>query len=110
MIRYEFITIKEFINYMMAHPGKELGFTGDTEDDIEVYGGPEGWYGAKIDNSFDGNTLLFGEYGIGIGWTYEIECDDDCIEFFHEFFGDEFLREVDEDSLICIDTEDFEGR
>lgn len=113
MINYKFITINELIDYIWEHKDCKVDFTGDTKDGVKV-GGPEGWYGVRIDTSFDGLDLVIGYYGSGImqHWNlFEMSEDNakspyECAKIaFKEWFKDWMLH----DSPICVDADDMKG-
>lgn len=115
-VTYKFITVKELVDYLFAHPEKEVGFTSDDpsnkDDDLFM---PSGWYGIKYTKAFDGNTFLCGYYGEGVDMVLKVDPNDyDGIYkelnfyWFTEFLGrrEKDTVYIDADTLLCIDTGD----
>ena len=111
---YKLIPLKELVEYLMENKGKDVGFTLDTEEDVEIQGEPQGWYGAKIDNTFDGNDFMIGDYGVGIIFISSMleppSSFSDYMDLMKEFFADEGSREMGDDDLVYVWAEDLEGR
>ena len=108
MAEYIFITLKDFINWLIKNKGKDLGFTLDTKEELETLS-PSLWYGAMIDNKFDGGDFFIGEYGIGIifeGSREDSPTYSNYLKLMQEFFKDEGNVNINENSLICVYSED----
>lgn len=107
-VDHTFITVKEFIEWLMRNKGTDLGFTLDTKEEVEECG--EGiWYGAVIDDRFDGDDFLIGEYGIGIvfeGNRLDSPIYSNYLKLMQEFFEDEGNVIIGEESWICVWAED----
>ncbi len=105
-MEYTFVTVKQMADWLRAcNNGDELGFTNDEKEDIEVNGEPTGWYGVTIVDLFDYPTVVFGYYGGGAICCGSInESFEDMII---TFFNREFDIKLTEDSLVCVDANDY---
>ena len=95
------LTFDKWIDYAMEHPEKEIGFTADTPEEVYAYGTPTGWYGIAYTKFFGGQSLIFGDYGIGVIWHDTYDFDN-----IYEFWRREFSEDLTEDRLICVDEAD----
>lgn len=103
-IRWKFVTPRELLDYVEAHPEKEVGFTSDTPAEVYAYGEPTGWYGIAYTKSFGGHSLIFGDYGVGVIWHDTFDWDNKYI--LYDFWESEFCEKLTEDRLICVDEAD----
>ena len=107
MVDYVFKSLSEIVDWLQnGFFDRELGFTNDTPDDIEMNGGATGWYGMKIVDDFDGESLVVGYYGSGIVFSDGILDLESSIKM---FFRSEFNREIRLGELICVSKSDWEN-
>ena len=108
-MEYNFVTVKQMADWLRACDlGDELGFTNDEKEDIEVNGEPTGWYGVTIVDLFDNPTVVFGYYGGGAISCGSINYEDESFEdMIITFFNREFDIKLTEDSLVCVDANDY---
>lgn len=110
MIEYTFMTVKELAEYLRTHPGKEVGFTSDTRESINLqHGYPEEWHGASIVDMFDQDSLVCGYYGDGISFGRGTFCLEDTIYSLLEYLRDYMsMRKINKYTNICVCKEDLE--
>ena len=105
-----FMTVKELAEYLKAHPNKEVGFTSDTREDIEIFHNePSCWHGAVIIDVFDCESLLCGYYGDGSSYSCNAYRLSYIIDGLLEYLRDDVLvPRPTKDTEICISKEDLE--
>lgn len=107
MIKYIFMTIGELARYLEAHPGKEVGFTDDTKENLKYNREPTEWHGVSVTDIFDGKSLICGYYGEGIDFGRSIDdlCDviDGLVEYCKDYLH---FKKINTDTKICVCKED----
>lgn len=112
MIDYKFYTLKELVEELNKENrvvGTPVGFTLDKPED--VFGEdwePTGWYGVMITNDFDGRSMLYGNYGIGVVYS---DCLNDITEMesLIGFLKSETNVDYTENDYVCVDAADLIG-
>lgn len=107
---FRFVSLDSLEKYLLANPGKAVGFTYDTPDTVKDNGEATDWYGIKLDTEFDGECLLFGYYGSGV----EHVCDKYDLEekgvrgCFIDVYKKEWGNKCGYDpNLVCVCSTDF---
>lgn len=106
-----FKTIKEIAEWLRNNTEKVLDITNDIKENIESGAEPSGWCGLKRTKVFDGNSIVFGYYGTGIidaDCENEIDTTEDIICRFLDWEFANMPKTYTEDSLICVDKNDWE--
>ena len=105
-MKYEFIKVKDLYEALKHNKnGNEIGFTFDNPEDLDLEKEePTGWYGVALVRNFGGESIIFGDYGIGI--INSFYCGDYDLEDLCRMFSDEGGRKYTEDSLVCVDVKD----
>ena len=108
--KYKFVKVKELIHKVCDYESPEypnIGFTFDTPEDLVMRGEPMGWYGVALSPMFDGVTFVIGYWGGGIIVSRNEWDEKECVEDFIRFMWNEQNRIVDEDTLICVDADEY---
>lgn len=108
-VDFRFASLDSLEKYLIANPGKAVGFTYDTPKTVRDYGDATEWYGIKLDNEFDGECLVIGYYGSGIRYAYDrFDLEEKGIQgCFIETYKKEWGCNVDNANLVCVCTSDF---
>ena len=109
-MEYTFMTVEELAKYLKAHPNKEVGFTSDTWEDVEVFhNSPSCWHGAVVMNVFDCESLICGYYGDGASYSCNAYRLGYIIYGLLEYLKDYmFVTRPTKDIEICVSKEDLE--
>lgn len=110
---YTFMTVEELANALEERVGSAIGFTFDTPEDLTDGREPSGWYGASIVENFGGESVIFGDYGVGIlNGCYLSDTDsyhdETLVEILIRFFTEENGWEFTKDSYVCVDKADLQ--
>lgn len=99
-MKYRWVRLEDIVRWLDNDMVTEINFTGDgfVADDIE----PEGWYGMKLSKEFDGNSMIFGDWGLGI--IHSDNLDDGIAAAIKGFFKNEFGWEIYFDTHICCEA------
>lgn len=124
-VDFRFVSLDSLEKYLIANPGRAVGFTYDTPETVEEQGEATEWYGIKLDNEFDGECLVIGYYGSGIRYAYDkFDLEEKGIQgCFIETYEKEWGKDYScnrKNNLVCVcdsdfpivevkDDEDFEG-
>lgn len=106
MIEYIFMTIGELARYLEAHPGKEVGFTDDSKEDLKYNREPTEWHGACIVNVFDTSSLVCGYCGAGVDFGHSAFDLEDILDGLVEYFNDYLDMKVTKNTEICLCKDD----
>ena len=109
--KYKFVKVKELIHKVCDYESPEypnIGFTFDTPEDLVNGGEPEGWYGVALSPMFDGVTFVIGYWGGGIITSRNEWDENECVEDFIRFMWNEQNRIADENTLICVDADEYD--
>lgn len=100
-VKYRWVPLESIVRWLTQGIVTEISFTGDAfpADGIE----PSGWYGMKISKEFDGEVMIFGDWGCGI--VYVDPLDDGVVSAIKRFFKREFNWEIYHDTHICCEAD-----
>ena len=113
MTRCKFVTVRELVERICHDDcdiGYVIGFTLDRPEDIDNGREPSGWFGVMLTNLFDAVGFVIGYFCRGIVMHNAVWYDaEENVQLFIDFLKSEGKKDANENTLICVDADEFDN-